>query len=277
MLYYCMGGGLGHLSRFLAVCNTFNISPTLLTASPYAENVDVIPKSVNKIVAHQEVLRNKETYKAWIHNIIQDFEPKCFYVDTFPGGILGELCDIPILQDTKKIIISRILKIETYKNRLEGKLPFFDKAYIVEKITNEQKLWLAAISNEVSEITLQYPSVLNPPHFSDNTWLIIHSGDSEELEQLCNTAMESAEIEEVKPQIVLIHIGEKPNFLPPNIKHLSRYINSFNINNVSRIFSAAGFNIINQITDLTKHRIIPMERALDDQHLRLKFKKNINL
>ncbi len=45
-LYYCMGGGLGHITRFLAFCHTTGVNADLVTNSPAAaQGLITLPKS----------------------------------------------------------------------------------------------------------------------------------------------------------------------------------------------------------------------------------------
>ena len=91
ILYYALGGGLGHLTRARKVLG--ETEAVLLTASGHARDPrvtggrPVIP--VPRRLGH-----DRAAFRAWLRMLLDDLQPDELLVDAFPGGILGELCGI---------------------------------------------------------------------------------------------------------------------------------------------------------------------------------------
>ncbi len=282
ILYYGFGGGLGHITRFNAFCSTFNINPILLTAIPNAV-IDKLQTFAQKILLFPPELANDKTaLRNWVCEQIKKIKPDKLIVDAFPGGILGELTDLLELKDIKQIeYIARILKIDVYNNRLKGNLPNFTKIWQIEKVAKEQQIFLEKLSQEndipINNLKLIYPSsdadssVTLPP----NCWLIIHSGNQEELKNLYEYANDTALLEKASPNFAVVGQIPRPDFLPSHIPYFSVYPITSLLEKANKVISGAGFNIMQQMSEIKeKHIVLPFERALDDQFLRVKLAKN---
>lgn len=272
--YYCMGGGLGHITRFTAFCRYFTLRPALLTNCELVRSGMIEPDARPTMLPDEADSIDFDSFRTWVGSAIERIRPEALIVDAFPGGILGELCDLPALKHIGCIYLARILDLQAYRLRLSGTLPEFTKIYRIEQLGNEQNQWLKTMRAPVEDLMLPYPSASahgksENTELPDNCWLIVHSGNADELEQLWQFARQTAEIEGQTPTFAMVSQGSRPEFLPANIAHYSRYPADELIAQCTRLFSAAGFNIMQQMKDSSnKHHVLPMPRALDDQFLR---------
>ncbi|MBP5469410.1 MAG: hypothetical protein J6Z11_09210 [Candidatus Riflebacteria bacterium] len=280
ILYYCLGGGLGHITRFTAFCHTLAIKPILITLqNDYLSNI-LSRFASNFFILPEKLVSDKAGLKDWILNIIKQTNPQKIIIDAFPGGILGELSNCKRELDNIEIeYIARILKLDTYQKRLESELPRINKIWQVEELGYEQKLWLNNLAQtnniRINMLKLEYPdfnvdsNILLP----QNTWLIIHSGSDLELQELYEFARDTALLEKINPNYVIIGQKPKPKFLPKDFPYYKVYPVTNLLKKASRVISGAGFNIIQQMNiQKEKHIVLPFYRALDDQHLRLKLR-----
>ena len=277
ILYYCFGGGLGHITRFFAFCNTTGIKPVLITANNKIDKVLLNCFAKDVFVLPDNLATNKEGLRNWLYEIIKRISPDRFIVDAFPGGILGELVDFRELDDIKIEYIARILKLETYNKRLNGRLPKISKIWQVEKFGEEQSIWLKNLANEnkigIDKLRLDYPDFNNDFSISlpQDCWLIVHSGSEQEVLELYEYASDVAMVENLSPSFVVVGQVSRPEFLPNEIPYYSVYPVTGLLKKASRVISGAGFNIIQQMALMReKHMALPFERPLDDQTLRLK-------
>ncbi len=276
-LYYCMGGGLGHITRFAAFCRHFAQRPALLTNCELVRSGRIRPAAGPVLMPDEADMIDCESFRNWISSALNCCRPERLIIDAFPGGILGELCDLPALKNISCIYLARILDLQAYRRRVNGALPQFSKIYRIERLGDEQKQWLQTLQAPVEDLVLPYPAAALSDYnanvvLPENCWLIIHSGGCEELEQLWQFASQTAEIEGLKPNFAMASPGSRPEFLPVTAVHYDLYPADKLISQAARVFSAAGFNIMQQMKNQRhKHHALPMPRALDDQFLRCRF------
>lgn len=282
ILYYGFGGGLGHITRFNAFCYTFGIKPILMTAIPNTVTDKIQTLAQNSLLFPHDLANNKFALKNWVCEHIKKIKPDKLIIDAFPGGILGELTDLPELKQIKKIeYIARILKTDVYQKRIAGKLPTLTKIWKIENLDTEQSIFLQKLSQEnnipINSLKLIYPSsnadfsITLPP----NCWLIIHSGNNEELKNLYDYACDTALLDNASPNFAVVGQIPRPNYLPKHIPYYSVYPVTSLLEKANKVISGAGFNIMQQmLTMKDKHIVLPFERALDDQFLRVKLAKN---
>lgn len=272
-LYYCMGGGLGHITRFVAFCHTTSINPVLLTNCKAVKTGMIKTPASRVIFPDDSDQLNQENLRNWIKIILQKEKPKKLIIDAFPGGILGELCNINELQYIECQYLARILDLKQYCRRIDSNLPRFSTIYRLETLHDEHENFLNSMSLTPRNLTLVDPpmpasetSLMLPPKAF---WAIIHSGTEEEILQLWQFARQTAECENTNPELLFVTPGAKPSCLTSEVRHLSVYPAHTVINRAERVFSAAGFNIMRQMRNYrARHAVMPFKRALDDQFFR---------
>src|SRR5258706_4916235 len=100
VLYYAMGGGLGHLVRARAFLRMQGLErdATVLTASPYASDRRVVD-GLDLLHVPPQLESDLRAYRAWLEARFAALQPELVCIDRFPCGILGELCDFtPLAQ-----------------------------------------------------------------------------------------------------------------------------------------------------------------------------------
>ncbi|EKD82113.1 MAG: hypothetical protein ACD_39C01476G0001, partial [uncultured bacterium] len=165
------------------------------------------------------------------------------------------------------------LDLQAYQKRLAGSIPSLKRIYRLEKLGEDQENWLKTLHAPIENLRLNYHSATTATRqLPPNSWLIVHSGNREELEQLWLFARQTADIEHITPAFAVLCPGARPDFLPPEALHFDVYPANGLLMQADRVFSGAGFNIMQQMRCLkTKHHVMPMPRALDDQYLRHRF------
>ncbi|MEW6711843.1 MAG: hypothetical protein AB1403_18620 [Candidatus Riflebacteria bacterium] len=270
MLYYGLGGGFGHLTRFLAYCFTTRNRPALIASNPVAvkhlgidKNFQVFYPPGNSISA--------EELAAWLGSLIRQQKPREMIVDAFPAGILGELSLVKEIEHIPCTYLARILKWQKYLARKKGRFPDFEKIFVLETLPSDQLLFLKENFNHLIDLSLKDQPVQNSDQVilpEENFWIVIHSM-VEESRILFEYAVETARILGKNPEILLVTPGTRPDFLPEHFHHYEIYPANHLFVKAEKVFSAAGFNICRQMAGMReKHAILPFERSLDDQFFR---------
>src|SRR5438309_11797907 len=112
VLYYAMGGGLGHLTRarsFLRALGLERVS-VILSASEFAGD----PRVVGDIPV-----------VPWSRDTIQRLAPERIIVDTFPAGLFGEV------EAPRVDYVARYLRWSAYAPR---NVPQLERTYVLEPL-----------------------------------------------------------------------------------------------------------------------------------------------
>jgi hypothetical protein len=231
ILYYAVGGGLGHLARGLRVIGKLGLTDVAIaTASPYAERVCKsyipVPRSLDG---------NLDAHRAWI----RDLGAERIIADTFPGGIQGELCGLDVPID----YVARLLRWDVYRAAVPFALPEIGTTYVVEELTHAPFGNVVRLDLSVSDV----PVVPEEPH-----WLVVHSGPDDEVRELVACAKELG-----NPERLMVVSGAA--VWPASALFPA----------AAKIITAAGFNVMLETEQWrAKHVVIPFARRFDDQFVR---------
>jgi hypothetical protein len=275
LLYYAMGGGLGHLSRASAFLSMNKIKKfRVITASPFAlklfkrSELFMIPRELEK---HPELLKQS------MQDILYHIEPAIFVIDTFSHGILGELNHI----DWKKIslyYISRRVKWNRYQAKVISEISF-KKTFVLEPPEEEHKDFIKKVSFEILDYDLDYPNhkidkknklVVNS---ANEKWFVVHSGPAEEVDSLISLAHRHAAGTNPEPELMVIS-QVTPGVGVTWLTDVCPAHGYFQF--ASRLYTGCGFNIMKQAEKFKiPHDFIPFDRKYDDQFWRAeRAKKN---
>jgi hypothetical protein len=229
IVYYAMGGGLGHGTRARRVLETLRIDDAVIVASCKPDP--------------------RVTGRYRVADSLDGLHPERILVDTFPLGLKGELAGIDVPLD----YVARLLKWDEYRRCVPGELPRFGTMYVVEEVTH------AVPCDRIVDLTLN-PARCAPLAARSTYWLVVHSGPEEEVRDLIAYAEELQRIEHDQSEIVVVsQCGTGLDLVPASSLFAG----------AARIVSAAGFNVMLETEPYRdKHHILPMPRRFDDQFAR---------
>lgn len=123
-LFYALGGGLGHLTRTLALARRLaaddDSENLILTNSPFAS---VIIESGFELPANLRInalpaYASKAELTKQVPQLIQRFQPHLLVVDTFPRGLVGEMVELISARRSKQVFVHRYLN-EDYVRKFD--------------------------------------------------------------------------------------------------------------------------------------------------------------
>ncbi|MCM8530122.1 MAG: hypothetical protein NE330_03090 [Lentisphaeraceae bacterium] len=264
-LFYAIGGGMGHISRSLAMAEQLCLQDfKVVTALQNAEGI--IPQE-HLIVIEQSLQNDLDSFKLYLSDLIEDLSPKSIYIDSFPLGILGELQNFPWPFRTKLKYVARLIQWEKYRQMFSAKLPDFSEVIIIEDL---YKSHLSELEGRYRVSSLSIEKKVIPSNALDEKAfaVICHSGQSEELSELCKFALELKRMKKSTSQLFLIST-QKPHGLSAEIKWQASSLARQYFAVAEFIVTACGFNLMNEcLRYKSKHYFMPFERKFDDQFYR---------
>lgn len=260
ILYYAVGGGLGHLTRARRVLETLGLADdaAIVTASPYASDARVTG-GIPIVAVPPQLEHSVEKHRAWMRGLAAER----LIVDTFPGGIHGELRGLDVPMD----LVARLLRWDEYRRAVPGLLPSFETAWIVEEIEPDHDAFVRGHSRRVVPLDLRRPPAAAPSSGAP-FWLIVHSGPEDEVRELIAYTSELRTLVPNAPDRTLVATLCTPP-LPHGFEPLDTYPATPLFPHATRIISAAGFNVMLETEPWKhKHDVIPFARRFDDQYRR---------
>jgi len=262
ILYYALGGGLGHLTRGRRVLELLGLAgdAAIVTASPYARDARVtggIP--IVEVPPHLE--HAVEEHRAWMRAL----DAERLIVDTFPGGIQGELCGLEMPMD----LVARLLRWDEYRRAVPGELPSFETTWVVEALAPDHDAFVRANSRRVVSLECGgNASAFRSARQYEKFWLIVHSGPEDEVRELIAYASELRALADDAPERILVATRCDTPF-PSGFERIDAYPIADLYPRAARIISAAGFNVMLETEPWRhKHDVVPFARRYDDQYER---------
>lgn len=262
ILYYALGGGLGHLTRGRRVLEALGLTrdAAFVTASPYAADMR-ITGGIPVIAVPDALARDREAHRAWLHDIVRDANR--VIVDAFPCGIQGELHEL----DGPMDLVARRVRWSEYRRVNAMPLPRFDTVWCVEELEEEQERELRAHSTRMEPLALRAEET-HSHEASESYWLVVHSGPEDEVRELVAYAEELRELADAAPERVLV-ATRCAIPLPDGFERIDAVPVAHLFPAAARIISAAGFNVMLEARRWReKHHVLPFARAFDDQYYR---------
>jgi hypothetical protein len=278
ILYYALGGGLGHLVRARAVAHTLGIEDrmTVLSGSVHADDPRVTgPLHVRRVPLRLE--RDPVGCRDWLIQIMRELQPEELFLDTFPAGILGELAGRGFPADVRMRHVARLVRREVLAELFGPAGPTFETCYMLEELGTEHCERLAARAGSVERLELTDPPCVSPGDDAAQQlaatiesrhaafWLVVHSGPAEEVGELLRLATDMRSMENVEVDFVVltrVPIAAVPARTFVHDLHPAALL----FRSAQRIISAGGFNTLRQATPWRgKHVILPFARRWDDQ------------
>lgn len=269
LLYYALGGGLGHLvraGRFLQQ-QGLAAEALILSASAHAgvsqHRSGVAVREVPPALQH-----DVPALRAWLARCIDEFAPQRVCVDCFPAGLLGELADLPALQGVERWLVARLLN-RSACSQLLGPVPRFAVAWRMEPLHPEHEAWLQAHAEEVRDGRLLPPPAPAPaPPRGAPFWLVAHSGPASEVQELIDYARALRGCEGSERAIGVASL-DPPAQLTDDCFLLDPLALAAHYATAERIVCAAGFNTLAETEAWCgKRHLLPFPRRHDDQFAR---------
>lgn len=267
-IYYAFGGGLGHLTRSIAILRKLkkikNIEFIALTNSQffsYYKKEDI----------KYHYFSNKKNLEKEVPEFIEDFRPDLLIVDNFPKGIIGELKNIVVKNKFKKILIKRFTK----ENDFEFENNNYDLIIICERYQYSENSKKVIFTEPI--LIRDYDEILNCEEArkilksskDEKLILGVGSGNGERVENFFNLLVK------IKKRIKFENIDLKLTS-PYEIKRSESEKFIFNyyplfeiIRGVDVIIGAGGYNLFYEcFVSKTPAIFIPQKRKFDDQFRR---------
>lgn len=275
VIYYAIGGGLGHLTRARKILNYKNITEfKIITA---VANNPIFSKE-HTLLLESNLYQSPDIINSLVTDIIIQYKADSLFIDTFPFGILGEL-DIESLNKLcKTFYVARYIKWDKYRKNIKSKGLFYT-SFLFDMTDKQQIDFIKARSQYIE--TIELPVLKNTKEIElkhPYYWLINHSGNKEEVLELFEYAKEVAHIEQVNPHFIINTQCEMDEIRESNLSVFNLYPASMLYEKAAKIISACGFNVMQEtIPYCDKHIFIPFERKYDDQFKRAQYRKNLNI
>jgi hypothetical protein len=258
ILYYAIGGGLGHLVRARAVLHTLGVAAraALLTASPFAADPRVVGDL--PVVRVPDALDgDRAALRRWIADLVAGVRPERLVVDAFPAGVLGELAgDLGVPVDH----VARLLRWPRYARRLDRPLPRIETTFVVEPLHDDHLAAVRAASAQVVALSLVDPPA-PPRDDAAGAALVVHAGPAREVRALAALAATT---------------GHPVRVARPGGPDLDVHPASALFAHAAAIVTAAGFNAMRQAAPFgDRHLCLPFPRPLDDQRTRARAVRGI--
>ncbi len=260
ILYYAMGGGLGHITRSLAILHQ---APELQNRVRLMVSSQLAPLALSYApcpvdIVSGEILSSKRRYFQFLYDYLAQHQVELLVLDTFPFGIVGEWR--VVAPSLPRLLIARYLMWGDYLKRVktsDGPTPC--ATLILEPLVRNYRRLLS----QDSDLTwLKAPILLDEERSSGSEdkagCLIVHSGNEKERRILKHVAQH-----EFGQKATITCLFPKQGIYPAE-RLISRY---------SRIVSGAGYNmtaLASQAPPERKHFLYPFPRRFDNQRLRLK-------
>ena len=150
IVYYAIGGGLGHLTRARAFLYTLGITEpvTVLTASSFARDRRVLG-DLDVVTVPLDLAADVPAFRAWLRAWLDHVAPTAMYLDVFPAGILGELCDFPFPPGFPIYHLARLLRWPAYHEQMRGTPPHLALTYLLEPLAPEHEQFLHRQSGDL--------------------------------------------------------------------------------------------------------------------------------
>ena len=196
-LIYALGGGLGHLTRSVALARAAGrrgVPCTLLANSPYAECLPVTRElnADDRLIIIPPDL-DRDATAARVRDVLGKTEFGLLVVDTFPRGLGGELADLHPSMSVPKALVHRDLNpryVESYQ--LTDFVQFYDGVLLPGEdgplgghpAALHTEPWLIRDSDELMSRTDARRQLIGEDLDENPIVLVSGSGRSDEIDQM---------------------------------------------------------------------------------------------
>ena len=269
LLYYAMGGGLGHLTRARAFLHTLGLEgeAALFTSSRFAADPRVIG-GIPVVRVPEALDGNREGLRAFLERTISDLAVSRLVVDALPAGVLGELADFAPPPALELWHVARLLRWTRYSADASARFPRYEKTWVLEELHGDHRRALGESSGELLSLDLADPPFAALEPVAGPYALVVHSGPGAETNDLVATALELQRTGGSDARVVVASPAT-PGDLPPGVSWRDAFPATGLFAAAGRIVGAAGFNTVRQTEPYRAKRfLVPYPRRFDDQFAR---------
>jgi hypothetical protein len=271
ILYYALGGGLGHITRALAVSHTLRVrEKVVIISSMNPSALEFIPDKIQLVQPPAYTHQDSNKLIAYIQHLIEEYRPSEFIIDSFPLGVYGELKNI--VYTGIRTYLARLLKWDRYTKVSGNQFFIFNQTFILEPLHDDHRFIIDRISETLSPLELSDPLQIKPlPAIADldRHWLVLHSGPDDEVDDLITHAKQIREIEQKQNPLLLVTPSAINKWTHQPVTHIRFYPALLLMPHVEKIITACGFNTMRQANAYrNKHHFFPFARRFDDQYFR---------
>lgn len=266
LLYYALGGGLGHLTRARAFLHTTGLAEgaALFTSSRFADDPRVTG-GLPVVKVPDGLDGNREALRTHLARTIAELGVRRLVVDAFPAGILGELAAFQAPPGVETWHVARLLRWDRLAAEYPSLLPRFERTFVLEELHEEHRRALERTSGEVLALDLIDPPSTAPEPVEPTYALVVHSGPDEETADLVACARELLRASRSRARLVLASPA-RPEEPAPGVTWIDRFPAASLFAAAERIVTAAGFNAVRQTEPFRAKRfLVPYPRRFDDQ------------
>lgn len=271
ILYYALGGGLGHITRALAVLNTLKIREKVIiisTADPSL--LEIPPGKIQFARPPANAHRKTQDLTMFVQQLIDQYHPSEIIVDSFPLGVYGELKNIAY--GGIRTYLARLLAWDRYSKITGNQFFIYNQTFVLEPLHHDHRFVIDRISETLSYLELDDPPQSKAlPSIADleRHWLIVHSGPEEEVDDLITYARQIREIEHKQNPLLLVTPTAINKWPHQPVTQIRYYPARLLMPHVEKIITACGFNTMRQAKPFrNKHHFFPFARRFDDQYFR---------
>ncbi len=265
ILYYALGGGLGHIARSFALIEhaprPIRSRIRILVSSSAAPAAEPgFPCPVDRVP--DGAMSHTGRYKNFLVDYFGKHRFRCIVMDTFPFGLLSEMKYV--MPRLPRILVARYLRWNAYLDMCGGinDAVWPEGAVIIEE---QDSMYSDALRNNCFLAMARWPvSPARPREISPSSGktacCIVHSGPKDEIDQLTGLA---------RRVMAEKRIPGLPRVLTPDdgIFPAERHLSGF-----SDIVTGAGYASCASAALLKgkiRYHLHPFHRRFDDQSLRL--------
>jgi hypothetical protein len=265
ILYYALGGGLGHIARSFALIayapKTLRPRIRLLVSSKSAELTRPYSPCPMDLVPFQAMV-DRVLYAQFLGGYFKKHEFSCIVTDTFPFGLVGELAHPA--SEIPRVLVGRYMQWDAYRTRC-GDMDDAIWPEVAVMIEKQEEAYRETMERHSRVISAQWPISLaslrnNVPPDGPPACCVVHSGPQSEIERLMKFARNIMTRQGIRgaPEVFTPQKG-----LFPLEHHLSGF---------SDIVTGAGYGSCAASIVLKgkiRYHFYPFPRRFDDQALRL--------
>ena len=272
---WCLGGGLGHLTRIRAWHHTHRGGEPLLIATVSAHAAD---RRITGPATVVELARPGDRpdpgfLRRRLAALLAGPDVTELVVDAFPAGLMGELDGLPVPGHVAVTHLARLLRWDVYQRRLGDRPPRFDRVHLLEPLDPRHLAWLRARTASVEPTTVadpppgwpaEAPPIPTPAFDASAGTIVAHSGPVGEVTALLGLALRHR-----GPVLLAAPTRSRPVPLPDRVVAVDLLPVWPLLPRARLVVTGGGWNSVRQAAGGTRWLAVPFPRALDDQHRRL--------